>query len=220
LIEVKNISKIYRVKKSEVAALRDVSYSIRKGSFVGITGGSGNGKTTFINIVGGLLRPSCGKVIIGGTDVYKMSDKQISQFRNKACGFVFQNYSLIPGVTAYENVMLPLVFSKMKKSIRKQMAEKALITVGLEDRMNHKTEELSGGQKQRVAIARAIVNSPEIIIADEPTGNLDSKNAKYIMQLLSEINSQGVTILMVTHNSVLKSYFTDNIVIENGCLKM
>ncbi len=216
MIEVKELTKIYKMKNECVTALEGINYKIDKGEFVGITGGSGNGKTTLINILGGLLRPTYGKVIINGVDLYKMRDFKISRYRNKTIGFIFQHYNLIDGISAKENVMLPLIIGKTKPKLRNEMAEQALNTVGLSERKNHKPSELSGGQKQRVAIARAIVNSPDIIIADEPTGNLDEKNAKMIMELLKEINKKGVTILMVTHNEGFKNFFTRNIRVEKG----
>ena len=216
MIELKSLSKIYQSKGNDVKALDNITYTFSDNSFLGITGGSGNGKTTLINIIGGLLRPTEGNVIINGTDLYRMKDKKISAYRNKTIGFIFQHYNLIDGISALENVMLPLMIGKVKLSKRKIMAEEALNTVGLFERKKHKPSELSGGQKQRVAIARAIVNSPDIIIADEPTGNLDEENARLIMELLSQINKKGVTILMVTHNESFKDYFSHNIRVEKG----
>lgn len=216
MIELRKLSKIYNVGDSRIKALDDIDFVINKGEFIGITGSSGNGKTTLINTIGGLLRPTVGDVYVNGVELYKMKDGEISKYRNKTIGFIFQNYNLLEGVTALENVMLPLVIGRIKHTKRKRMAEEALSVVGLKDRMYHKPEELSGGQKQRVAIARAIVNSPEIIIADEPTGNLDDVNTYAVMNILEDINKKGVTILMVTHNENLKKYFTRKITVDKG----
>lgn len=219
MIEAINLTKTYRRRGKKLDALKGVSFEIEKGAFAGITGESGSGKSTLINILGGLLRPTEGSLVIGGRDVYKMKDRELSSFRNKTVGFVFQSFNLLEDYTALENVMLPLIIGRVPRKKRKALAEAALERVGLKNRMKHKPGELSGGQKQRVAVARAIVNSPGIIIADEPTGNLDPSNAIEIMELLKEINKSGVTILTVTHSREFLPYFDKNIVIAKGSVE-
>lgn len=202
MIEVKGLSKIYKMGKEEVVALKDVSLKIDNGDFVAIVGPSGSGKSTLMHLVGGLDSPTLGSVYIDGEDISKLKDKQLSKYRNKKIGFVFQSFNLENTQTALENVMMPLIFAGMGKSERKEKALKALELVGLKEFVMHKPNEMSGGQRQRVSIARAIVNEPEIIFADEPTGNLDSKTGENIMSLFREINSKGFTIIMVTHNPI------------------
>ncbi len=216
VIELREITKEYKMGKNKVTALYNINRNIKKGEFLGITGNSGSGKTTLSNIIAGLLRPTKGQVVINGQDIWSVKDRELSRFRNKTLGFVFQSFNLIPGLTALENVILPLAYSKIKRKDRIIMAKNALETVGLSDRIYHKPSELSGGQMQRVSIARAIINSPEIIIADEPTGNLDEKTSENIMNLLREINKKGVTVLTVTHNLNHKKYFTDVMEIRDG----
>lgn len=216
MIAAENLRKTYSKRGKRVEALKGVSFNIHKGEFVGITGASGSGKSTLINILGGLLRPSDGTLKIGGRDVYKMKDKELSSFRNKTVGFVFQSFNLLEDYTSLENVMLPLIIGGCPLRERRKLAENALEMVGLKNRLKHRPKELSGGQRQRVAIARAIVNSPKIIIADEPTGNLDPENAAEIMRLLKEITDSGVTVLTVTHSREFLSYFDENIKVERG----
>lgn len=216
MIAAENLRKTYSKRGKRVEALKGVSFNIHKGEFVGITGASGSGKSTLINILGGLLRPSEGTLKIGGRDVYQMKDKELSSFRNKTVGFVFQSFNLLEDYTSLENVMLPLIIGGCPLRERRKLAENALETVGLKNRLKHRPKELSGGQRQRVAIARAIVNSPKIIIADEPTGNLDPENAAEIMRLLKEITDSGVTVLTVTHSREFLSFFDKNIKVERG----
>lgn len=200
MIEVKNVSKSYKMGKEQVIALKDVSLKIEKGEFVAIIGPSGSGKSTLMHIIGGLDTPSIGNVYIEGNDISKLKDKQLSKYRNEKIGFVFQAFNLENSQTALENVMMPLIFAGVSKKERKARALQALEQVGLKDLAKHKPNEMSGGQRQRVSIARALVNNPEIIFADEPTGNLDSKSGESIMELFHEINNKGYTIIMVTHN--------------------
>ena len=200
MIEVKNVSKSYKMGKEQVIALKDVSLKIDKGEFVAIIGPSGSGKSTLMHIIGGLDTPSIGNVYIEGNDIRKLKDKQLSKYRNEKIGFVFQAFNLENSQTALENVMMPLIFEGVSKKERKARALQALEQVGLKDLAKHKPNEMSGGQRQRVSIARALVNNPEIIFADEPTGNLDSKSGESIMELFHEINNNGYTIIMVTHN--------------------
>lgn len=200
MIEVKGVSKTYRMGKEEVVALNDVSLKIEKGEFVAIIGPSGSGKSTLMHIVGGLDGPTVGNVMIEGNDISRLKDSQLSKYRNEKIGFVFQAFNLENSQTALENVMMPLIFAGISKKERKERAEKALEMVGLSNLSKHKPNEMSGGQRQRVSVARALVNNPEIIFADEPTGNLDSKSGEAIMELFKDINKKGFTVIMVTHN--------------------
>ncbi|MGG7178028.1 ABC transporter ATP-binding protein [Clostridium paraputrificum] len=200
MIEVRGVSKIYRMGREQVVALNDVSLSVEKGEFVAIIGPSGSGKSTLMHIVGGLDSPTMGSVIIEGNDISKLKDKQLSKYRNEKIGFVFQAFNLENSQTALENVMMPLIFAGISKKERKERALKALEQVGIAELAKHKPSEMSGGQRQRVSVARAIVNNPEIVFADEPTGNLDSKSGENIMGLFREINAKGFTVIMVTHN--------------------
>ncbi|UZQ51421.1 ABC transporter ATP-binding protein [Clostridium kluyveri] len=200
MIEIKNVSKIYNMGKEKVIALDNVNLTIKEGEFAAIVGPSGSGKSTLMHLVGGLDTPTSGSIFIDGKDISKLKDKDMSKYRNKSVGFVFQSFNLENTQTALENVMMPLIFSGIDKRKRKVKAEKALEMVGLKDKIKNKPTELSGGQRQRVSIARALVNEPRIIFADEPTGNLDSKNGQLIMNLLSDLNVRGYTVIMVTHN--------------------
>ncbi|MFL0197580.1 ABC transporter ATP-binding protein [Clostridium sp. WILCCON 0269] len=200
MIEIKNVSKIYNMGKEKVIALDNVNLTIKEGEFTAIVGPSGSGKSTLMHLVGGLDTPTSGSIFIDGKDISKLKDKDMSKYRNKSVGFVFQSFNLENTQTALENVMMPLIFSGIDKRKRKVKAEKALEMVGLKDKIKNKPTELSGGQRQRVSIARALVNEPRIIFADEPTGNLDSKNGQLIMNLLSDLNERGYTVIMVTHN--------------------
>lgn len=200
MIEVKGISKVYKMGKEQFVALNDVSLNVEKGEYVAVIGPSGSGKSTLMHIIGGLDTPTVGSVCIEGEDISKLNDKKLSNYRNEKIGFVFQAFNLENSQTALENVMMPLIFAGVKKSERKKRALEALDMVGLKDFYNHKPNEMSGGQRQRVSIARALVNKPEILFADEPTGNLDSKSSESIMELFKEINDKGFTIIMVTHN--------------------
>lgn len=201
LINIENISKVYRTETVETLALDNVSLTVDKGEFVSIMGPSGCGKSTLLNIIGILDTPTSGKVEIEGIDVSKLNDKAMAAFRNKHLGFVFQSFHLINALSVLDNVKLPLLYRSMSESERNKLAKEVLERVGLSHRINHKPSQLSGGQCQRVAIARAIVGNPSIILADEPTGNLDSKMGAEIMELLHSLNKEdGRTIVMVTHN--------------------
>lgn len=201
MIKVNNVSKLYRTDKIETLALDNVNFSIDKGEFVSIMGPSGCGKSTLLNIVGLLDKPTSGNVEIGGRTPDGMSDKALAAFRNRSIGFIFQNFHLIPSLNVVDNVELPLTYrSGVSAAERQRMVREVLERVGLSHRMHHYPSQLSGGQCQRVAIARAIVGNPDIILADEPTGNLDSKMSAEIMDILKSLNAEGRTILMVTHN--------------------
>lgn len=200
LIEVKDMYKIYNPGENEVRALDGVSLKVHEGEFVAIIGHSGSGKSTLMNMLGCLDVPTKGSYILNGRDVSHLSDNELSEVRNNYIGFIFQGFNLIQNLTAIENVELPLIYRHVEKSERRRLAEEALKKVGLEHRMKHKPAEMSGGQQQRVAIARAIAAAPPLILADEPTGNLDSKSTKDIMKILDELNEQGNTIVLITHD--------------------
>ncbi len=199
IIELNSIVKNYKVGTQEVRALRSVSLDIFQGEYVAIMGASGSGKSTLMNIIGCLDTPTSGTYILNGTDASSQPDDTLAEIRNKEIGFIFQTFNLLPRNSALENVMLPLVYSGIKKAERKERALTVLSDVGLDDRVEHRPNELSGGQRQRVAIARALVNNPSLLLADEPTGNLDSVISEEIMKLFAEIHKKGNTLLMVTH---------------------
>jgi len=199
VIEIQNIVKNYQVGSVIVRALRSVSIDINRNEYVAIMGPSGSGKSTLMNLLGCLDTPTSGSYILNGVDVSKMEDDYLAEIRNKEIGFVFQTFNLLPRYSALENVTLPLIYAGIQKAEREAMAIETLRQVGLADRMSHKPNELSGGQRQRVAIARALVNKPSIILADEPTGNLDSKTSLDIMGLLDIIHNNGNTVILVTH---------------------
>lgn len=200
VISLENVTRVYKMGDTEVHALRGVSFEITQGEEVAIMGPSGSGKSTCMNMIGCLDRPSGGIVKIGGKETAKMTENELAELRNFTVGFVFQQYHLINSLNVLENVMLPLRYQHIEKSKRVKLAKEALEKVGMGERLKHKPHELSGGQKQRVAVARALVTNPKIILADEPTGALDSETGKQVMELFREINSRGVTIVIVTHD--------------------
>ena len=206
LISLKNIYKIYNVGGEEVRALDGVDLSIKNNEYLSIMGPSGSGKSTMMNMIGCLDSPSSGLYEFEGEKVHEMDDSQLASIRNRKIGFVFQTFNLLPKASALHNVEIPLVYANIKKQKRLEMASNALISVGLEDRMHHRPNELSGGQRQRVAIARALVNEPSIILADEPTGNLDSKSGYEIMKIFGELHRSGNTIILVTHEDDIARY--------------
>lgn len=199
LLQLKDIDKDYMQDKLPVPVLKKINFNVSDGEYVAIMGPSGSGKSTMMNIIGCLDKQTAGEFLFDGTDIAQCSDKQLSIIRNKKIGFVFQNFNLMPRQSAEENVELPLLYAGVKKSERRKRAKEALIRVGLEERMYFKPTQLSGGQKQRVAIARAIVNKPRLLLADEPTGALDTKSGDQVMELFKELNDEGVTIVMITH---------------------
>ena len=211
LISLKSIYKIYNVGGEEVRALDGVDLSINNNEYLSIMGPSGSGKSTMMNMIGCLDSPSSGLYEFEGEKVHIMDDSQLASIRNRKIGFVFQTFNLLPKASALHNVEIPLVYANIKKEKRLEMASNALISVGLEDRMHHRPNELSGGQRQRVAIARALVNEPSIILADEPTGNLDSKSGHEIMKIFDELHRSGNTIILVTHEDDIAKY-SDRIV--------
>lgn len=200
MIKLTGINKIYRTNEIETVALENVNLEVNKGEFLSIMGPSGCGKSTLLNIMGLLDAPTGGTIEIAGTKVDGMKDKELAAFRNRKLGFVFQSFHLINSLNVLDNVELPLLYRKVSSKERRRLAEEVLQKVGLSHRMRHMPTQLSGGQCQRVAIARAIIGNPEIILADEPTGNLDSKNGAEVMNLLTELNREGTTIVMVTHS--------------------
>ncbi len=199
LIDIRGIQKVYKVGQELVYALRNVDLDIYRGEYVALMGPSGSGKSTLMNILGCLDSFTAGKYILNGTDVSSMSENELAEIRNKEIGFVFQTFNLLPRMSALENVALPLVYAGQSKKERLARAEEVLVQVGLKDRIKHRPNELSGGQRQRVAIARGLVNNPSILLADEPTGNLDTKTSVEIMMLFREIHANGNTIILVTH---------------------
>ena len=219
IIELKGVSRTYRLGDETVNALNRVTVEVESGEFLAITGPSGSGKSTLANIIGGLDVPNEGTVLIDGEDISKVSDKKLSYYRNKHIGFVFQSFNLQPNYNALENVMLPLVLARMGGRERTQRAKECLEAVGLSDRMKHYPNQLSGGQRQRVAIARALANRPSIIIADEPTGNLDSQKGDEIMALLKDLNKNGITLIVITHDPAIANQASRVVTIHDGKLE-
>ncbi|MBM7582075.1 putative ABC transport system ATP-binding protein [Caldicoprobacter guelmensis] len=216
MIRLENLSKVYKMGENEVVALNNISLSINKGEFVAIMGPSGSGKSTLMNIIGCLDVPTQGRYYLDGRDISSYNHNQLAEVRNKKFGFVFQGFNLLPKLTALENVELPLIYAGVGARKRREEAMRVLEMMGLKERMHHRPSELSGGQQQRVAIARALVNRPSVILADEPTGNLDSKSGKEIMQIFKELHSQGNTIILITHDINIARYARRMISIRDG----
>ncbi|BBB92186.1 MAG TPA: ABC transporter ATP-binding protein [Methylomusa anaerophila] len=215
-IALTDVTKVYHMGDTTVYALAGVTLSVNNGDFAAITGPSGSGKSTLMNIIGCLDRPTGGSYRLGGEEVATLTDDQLALTRNKKIGFVFQNFNLLPRMSALQNVALPLVYAKIDRQTRLEKAKQTLAIVGLEERKDHRPNELSGGQRQRVAIARALVNDPEIIIADEPTGNLDTKSSNEIMEIFCRLNQQGRTVIMVTHEPDIAAYARRVILVRDG----
>ena len=217
LIELKNINKSYRNGDQELQVLKDISLEVEEGEFVAIMGPSGSGKSTLMNIIGMLDRPTTGEYHLGSEEVAKLGDKKLAKVRNKQIGFVFQQFNLIDTINVYQNIEVPLIYAGVKdKNKRKELIYEKLNQVGLSDKALSSPNHLSGGQKQRIAIARAIVNSPKIIFADEPTGALDSETGRDIMELLSSLNKNGTTVIMVTHDQDMTKYASRVITLKDG----
>ena len=218
IIEINNLNKTYKNGEMDVPVLHDVCLSVDQGEFVSIMGPSGSGKSTLMNIIGCLDRPTSGTYLFNGEDVSSMTDDQLSDLRNRGVGFVFQQFNLLPRETAVENVSLPLVYANVPAKEREQRARAALERVNLSDRADFLPTQLSGGQKQRVAVARALVNNPSILLADEPTGALDSKSGEQLMDLFCELNKQGTTIVMITHERGVANYAQRVLLMNDGIL--
>ncbi|RAU83639.1 ABC transporter ATP-binding protein [Pontibacter arcticus] len=219
IIETNDISRVYRMGSETINALKSVSITINKGEYVAFMGPSGSGKSTLMNIIGCLDTPSGGTYILNGNDVSNMSDNELAEIRNKEIGFVFQTFNLLPRQSSLDNVALPLIYAGYNKSQRDKKAQEALESVGLGNRGNHKPNELSGGQRQRVAIARALINDPSIILADEPTGNLDTKTSYEIMELFENLHAKGNTIIMVTHEEDIAKYAHRIVRLRDGLIE-
>src|SRR6478736_2014256 len=219
VIRVEDIHKTYQLGETQVHALRGVSLEIRRGEFVAIMGASGSGKSTFMNILGCLDKPTSGQYLLEGTDVSALTKKELARIRNQRIGFVFQGFNLLGRTTALENTELPMLYSKTNKNERERRAREALVQVGLGDRADHFPSQLSGGQQQRVAIARALVNQPRILLADEPTGNLDSRTSVEVMEIFQGLNAKGLTIVLVTHEPDIAQFTKREIVFRDGQIK-
>ncbi|EMT50632.1 ABC transporter ATP-binding protein [Brevibacillus borstelensis AK1] len=218
MLYVEGLTKTYRTGDSELPILRGVNLSVEKGEFVAIMGPSGSGKSTFMNMLGCLDRPDSGTYVLDGIEVSKQNDQQLALVRNQKIGFVFQSFNLLPRSTSLHNVELPMMYAGISRSERRKRAMEALKRVGLGERMNHKPTQLSGGQKQRVAIARALVNRPAILLADEPTGNLDSRSGTEIMAMFQELHEQGVTIILVTHELDIAQHAERIVTFKDGVI--
>ena len=216
IIRAKDLRKLYQVGTTEVRALDGLDVEIKKGAYIALMGPSGSGKSTLMNVLGCLDSPTSGTYVLNGNDVSSLSDDDLAEIRNKEIGFVFQTFNLLPRYTALENVALPMIYAGIPKADRLARAEKVLKKVGLGDRMDHRPNELSGGQRQRVAVARALVMNPSIILADEPTGNLDSVTSDGIMELFSEINRDGNTVIVVTHEEDIAAHAEKTIRLKDG----
>ena len=219
MIQMENVTRVFDTGKIKVNALRGIDLNIREGEFLAIMGPSGSGKSTLMHIMGCLDTPSGGQYLLDHVSIKGLSDNQLADIRNQKVGFVFQGFNLLPYASAYENVELPLIFAGMVAAKRKKRVEELLTRVGLADRMDHRPSELSGGQQQRVAIARSLVNNPRIIMADEPTGNLDSKSGEEILSLFMELWHQGNTIVMITHDPEISNYCERIVYLKDGIIE-
>jgi putative ABC transport system ATP-binding protein len=220
IVRLSDVHKIYRSGEMEVPAVRGVSLQINQGEFVALMGASGSGKSTLMNILGCLDRATAGRYILGGADVSDLNRDQLADIRNKKIGFIFQNFNLLPRTSARENVELPLLYGahRLTNAQLRERADRVLASVGLGGREDHYPSQLSGGQQQRVAVARALINDPELVLADEPTGNLDSRTSVEIMGIFQELNGRGITILMVTHEQDIAAYARRNVVMRDGMI--
>jgi len=216
IIELRDVSKIYKMGETEINALSEVNLKIQKGDFLAIVGPSGSGKSTMMNLVGALDLSSKGSIFLDGQNIEELSESDLAQIRGKKIGFVFQTFNLVPTLNAIENIALPMIFHGIKKEERMKRAEEILKEVGLTNRRNHLPKELSGGERQRIAVGRALANDPDVILADEPTGNLDTKTGFEIMKIFTELNKKGKTIILVTHNLDLVNYVQKVLKISDG----
>ncbi len=219
MLELKKITRIYRMGKVAVKALRGISFQVRMGEFIAIIGPSGSGKSTLMHIIGCLDHPTEGSFIMEGEDVSKVNDNRLAEIRNKRVGFVFQQYNLLSRTNILHNVEVPLIYARVKAKVRKKLARQVLEDLGLGDRLNHRPNEISGGEMQRVTIARALVNNPLIILADEPTGNLDTKTGEEIMKIFDRLHQQGHTIIMVTHEAEVARHARRIIYLRDGLIE-
>lgn len=218
LIELKNITKLYGKGESRVAALENVSLTINRGEFVAIAGASGSGKSTLMNMLGCLDVQTSGEYFLNGVPVNRLSDRELTKIRNREIGFIFQSFNLLPALTARENVELPLIYRGLSASVRSELALHALEKVSLKNRVDHRPNQMSGGQQQRVAIARAIASEPPVILADEPTGNLDSKCGAEVMRILYDLHAQGKTVIIITHDDRVAAQAARTVRIQDGVL--
>lgn len=216
ILDMKEIYKDYSLGKDPVPVLKNINLQVEDGDYIAIMGPSGSGKSTLMNIIGCLDKQTSGTFIFDDKDIAQCNDKELSDIRNRKIGFVFQNFNLLPRQSVLENVELPLLYAGVKKKERRELAKQALVKVGLEERINFKPTQLSGGQKQRVAIARAMINNPKMLLADEPTGALDTKSGEQVMKLFSELNDEGVTIVMITHEREIAEYAKKIMLIRDG----
>ena len=218
MIKLDRITKTYQMGEIDLQVLKGIDLDIRQGDFVSIVGPSGSGKSTLMNIIGCLDTPTTGEYYLDGREISNYKGNELAKIRNEKIGFIFQKFNLLPRLTAFENVELPLIYRGEKSSLRKEKVEEALISVGLKDRMRHNPTELSGGQQQRVAIARALVGSPPILLADEPTGNLDTKSGSEVLRIIERLNDEGKTIIVITHDLEVAKVSKEKITIRDGLI--
>lgn len=219
IIQIKSVTKVYKTGDIETVALKNINLTVKKGDFIAITGRSGSGKSTLIHIIGLLDLPNSGVYILNGTDVSKFGEDELSFLRNKEIGFIFQSFNLLPRATAVENVVLPAIYAGLDSKTRTERAVTLLTELGLEDQLNKKPNQMSGGQQQRVAIARALMNNPELILADEPTGNLDTKSGEDVMKTLKALNREGKTVILITHEHDIAIQANKILQLEDGAIK-
>jgi putative ABC transport system ATP-binding protein len=219
IVETQDLTKVYRMGKIDIPALKEVDLKVPRGDMICLYGPSGSGKSTLLNLIGGLDKPTSGRIMVDGIDLTKLGGNQLAEFRLRKVGFIFQNYNLIPTLTALENVELPMIFAKVPKKERRERAVEMLASVKMDDRLKHKPDELSGGQQQRVAIARALVNHPSIILADEPTGAIDTETIRMLMGIIRDLNSKGQTFVIVTHDLLVAQACRRSIILRDGTIE-